>query len=144
MINGCEKKNLEYVKFFSKESIFVVLESYDFLYFRISWVLYLALRKLAYAIYRDFFFTCKIQNFSNFFENFLIFAQNIDCGYTLEPPRRSGSNEYPESVIWSKNKKNRCIPQFCCIKVGFNGYTFHGHVFLVESLETGVYMYMVY
>ena len=26
---------------------------------------------------------------------FLIFAQNIDCGYMLEPPRRGGSNEYP-------------------------------------------------
>ena len=25
------------------------------------------------------------------FDNFLIFAQNIDCGYTLEPPRRGGS-----------------------------------------------------
>ena len=25
---------------------------------------------------------CKIKN-----DNFLIFAQNIDCGYTLEPPR---------------------------------------------------------
>ena len=30
-------------------------------------------------------------------ENFLllIFAQNIDCGYTLEPHHRGGSNEYP-------------------------------------------------
>ena len=37
----------------------------------------------------------------------LIFAQNIDCGYTLEPPRRGGSNEYPQSMFWSKNKKNR-------------------------------------
>ena len=26
---------------------------------------------------------------------FHIFAQNIDCGYSLEPPRRGGSNEYP-------------------------------------------------
>ena len=26
---------------------------------------------------------------------FLIFIQNIDCGYALEPPRRGGSNEYP-------------------------------------------------
>ena len=26
---------------------------------------------------------------------FLISAQNIDCGYPLEPPRRGGSNEYP-------------------------------------------------
>ena len=25
---------------------------------------------------------------------FHISAQNIDCGYALEPPRRGGSNEY--------------------------------------------------
>ena len=41
------------------------------------------------------------------FDIFLIFAQNIDCGYTLEPPRRGGSNEYPQFMFWSKNKKNR-------------------------------------
>ena len=35
------------------------------------------------------------------FDIFLIFAQNIDCGYTLEPPRLE--------------------PQFCYIKVGFKG-----------------------
>ena len=28
---------------------------------------------------------------------FLIFAQNIDCGYTLEPPQCS--NEYPQSMF---------------------------------------------
>ena len=27
-------------------------------------------------------------------------AQNIDCGYSLEPPRRGGSNEYPQSMFW--------------------------------------------
>ena len=42
-----------------------------------------------------------------FLKFFLFFAQNIDCGYTLEPPRRGGSNEYPQSMFWSKNKKNR-------------------------------------
>ena len=26
---------------------------------------------------------------------FHISDQNIDCGYSLEPPRRGGSNEYP-------------------------------------------------
>ena len=31
---------------------------------------------------------------------FLISAQNIDCGYSLEPPRRGGSNEYPQSMFW--------------------------------------------
>ena len=30
---------------------------------------------------------------------FLIFAQNIDRGYTLEPPQRGGSNEYPRSMF---------------------------------------------
>ena len=30
---------------------------------------------------------------------FLISAQNIDCGYSLEPPRRGGSNGYPQSMF---------------------------------------------
>ena len=30
---------------------------------------------------------------------FHISAQNIDCGYSLEPPRRGGSNEYPQSMF---------------------------------------------
>ena len=49
----------------------------------------------------------EIMKISNifFFVFFLIFAQNIDYGYTLEPPRRGGSNEYPQSMFWSKNKK---------------------------------------
>ena len=46
----------------------------------------------------------KIENFyDKEFDIFLIFAQNIDCGYMLEPPRRGGSNEYPQSMFWSKN-----------------------------------------
>ena len=40
----------------------------------------------------------------------LIFAQNIDCGYTLEPPQGGGSNEYPQSMFWSKNKKIMYTP----------------------------------
>ena len=46
------------------------------------------------------------------FDIFLIFAQNIDCGYMLEPPRRDGSNEYPQSMFLSKNKKNRYTPAY--------------------------------
>ena len=30
---------------------------------------------------------------------FRISAQNIDCGYSLEPPRRGGSNKYPQSML---------------------------------------------
>ena len=36
---------------------------------------------------------------------FHISAQNIECGYSLEPPRRGGSNEYPQSMFLSRNKK---------------------------------------
>ena len=56
--------------------------------------------------YTEIFLALKIEIFllKNFYF-FLIFAQNIDCGYTLEPPRRGGSNEYPQSTFWSKNKK---------------------------------------
>ena len=46
---------------------------------------------------------------------FYISAQNIDCGYSLEPPWRGGSNEYPQSMFLSRNKKNNvypCKPQF--------------------------------
>ena len=55
---------------------------------------------------------------------FHISAQNIDCGYSLEPPRRGGSNEYPQSMFLCRNKKNKVYPwkpQFYCIKVGFKG-----------------------
>ena len=39
---------------------------------------------------------------------FILLLKNIDCGYSLEPPRRGGSNEYPRSMIFY-------------IKVGFKG-----------------------
>ena len=39
--------------------------------------------------------------------------------YPLEPPRRRGSNEYPQSVFWAEIRKNvyPCKPQFYYIKV---------------------------
>ena len=55
---------------------------------------------------------------------FHISAQNMDCGYSFEPPRRGGSNEYPQSMFLSRNKKNNvypCKPQFYYIKMGFKG-----------------------
>ena len=41
---------------------------------------------------------------------FLMLAQNIDCGYTLEPPNRGGFNKYPQSMFWIKNKENKYTP----------------------------------
>ena len=45
--------------------------------------------------------------------------------YSLEPPRRGNSYEYPQSMFLSRNKKNNvypCKPQFYYIKVGFKGF----------------------
>ena len=53
---------------------------------------------------------------------FHISDQNIGCGYSLEPPRRGGSNEYPQSMFLSRNKNINvypCKPQFYYIKVGY-------------------------
>ena len=41
---------------------------------------------------------------------FHIFARNINCGYSLEPPWQGG---YPQSMFFSKKKNNnkiKCIP----------------------------------
>ena len=68
------------------------------------------LRKHAHAIYRKCF-GCKNEKFQwKNFDIVLIFAQNIDCGYTLEPPRRGGSNEYPQSMFWSINRYTPAYP----------------------------------
>ena len=57
--------------------------------------------------YTEKFKTKKKENFQlNNSDIFHISSQNIDCGYSLEPPRRrGGSNEYPKSMFLSRNKK---------------------------------------
>ena len=37
---------------------------------------------------------------------FLFLDKNIRCGYSLEAPQRGASNEYPQHMISSRNKKN--------------------------------------
>ena len=38
---------------------------------------------------------------------FLFLALNIAFGYSLEPPKYSGSNKYPQSIFYSKIKNQR-------------------------------------
>ena len=33
----------------------------------------------------------------------------MDCGYSLEPPRRGGSNEHPQCMFWAEIWK---LPEF--------------------------------
>ena len=44
------------------------------------------------------FYIVKMR-FTGVYIIFRISAQNIDCGYSLEPPRRGGSNKYPQSMF---------------------------------------------
>ena len=65
---------------------------------------------------------------------FHISAQNINCGYSLEPPCRGGSNECPQPMFLSRNKKNNvypCKPQFYYIKVGFKESKLYRYVFVM-------------
>ena len=46
------------------------------------------------------FYIVKL-GFTGVYIIFLISAQNIDCGYSLEPQWGS-SNEYPQSIFWAE------------------------------------------
>ena len=50
--------------------------------------------------YTAIFHGCKNDNFQmKNCDMFLNSAQNIDCGYTLEPSQGGGSYEYPKSMF---------------------------------------------
>ena len=49
-------------------------------------------------MYGDYFSAIKNMNFIGENDIFKMFAQNIDCGYTLELPRRDGVIAQPQSA----------------------------------------------
>ena len=51
------------------------------------------------------FYTHK-QGFTGYTLIFLFLLKNINCEYSLEPPRRGCSNEYPLSMFWAEIWKN--------------------------------------
>ena len=61
------------------------------------------------------FYLVKL-GFTGVYINFHISAQNMDCGYSLEPPRGGGSNEYPQSMFWAEMWK---ISEFFIWKFSF-------------------------
>ena len=32
----------------------------------------------------------------------ILLTKTLDCGYSLKPPGRGGSNEYPQSMFWAE------------------------------------------
>ena len=69
------------------------------------------------------FYIVKL-GFTGVYIIFLISAQNIDCVYSLEPPHRGGSNEYPQSMFWAEIWK---ISEFFIWKFSFLG----GKIFII-------------
>ena len=69
---------------------------------------------------------------------FLIFAQNIGCVYTLEPPRclreavLTSTHNLCFRAKLSKNA-NPCKPQFIIQKWGGRGCSLHEHVILMSE-----------
>ena len=67
-----------------------------------------ASRKNAYIILtplKPHFYIVKL-GFTGVYIIFLFLLKNIDCGYSLEPPRRGGSNEYHNPCFEQKYEKN--------------------------------------
>ena len=63
------------------------------------------------------FYIVKL-GFTGVYIIFLISAQNIDCGYSLEPPRWGGSNKYPQSMFCAEIWK---ISEFFILKFSVFG-----------------------
>ena len=86
-------------------------------------------------------FTTKNWKFSDKNSDiFHISDQNIDCGYLLELSCRCGSNEYPQSMFLSRNKKNNvyhCKPILLYKSGVLRGSKLYRYVFVMfEHMPT--------
>ena len=67
-----------------------------------------------------------------------ISAQNIDYGYSLEPPRLGVSNKYPPSMFLAEIGKNMytpMIPSFIKQKCGLTESTLYRNVFVMGKVD---------
>ena len=79
-------------------------------------------------VMKPHFYIVKL-GFTGVYIIFLISAQNTDWGYSLEPPQRGGSNEYPQSMFWGEIWK---ISEFLIWKFSF--FVVNFSVFLNRSI----------
>ena len=70
------------------------------------------------------FYTVKLGFTGGYTLFFLFFLKNIDCGYSLEPPRWGGSNEYHNLCFEQKYEKyqNFLSKNFHFLVVKFSVY----------------------
>ena len=93
----------------SQGSLF--LEFFDIQYESSPWVPNHTSRKHAYIILtplNPYLYTkTGVHKGIRYFSYFC--SKNIDCGYSLEPPRWGGSNEYPQSMFWVEIWKKKSV-----------------------------------
>ena len=94
---------------FGPQKIYFFVHAFEFAAKSKIYILLLSYHQYNYLLHQEnmsvHFYIEKL-GYEGVYLFFLFLLQNIDCGYSLEPPRRGGSNEYPQSMFWGKNKKN--------------------------------------
>ena len=87
--------------------------------------------------------TSKNWNFSDKNSDiFHISVQNINCGYSLEPPRQGGTNDYSQPMFLNRNMKNNVYSyksQFYYIKWGLRGSILRRHVFVMDPEDLALH-----
>ena len=97
-----------------------------------AWVLITRTYLYNFDPLKPHFYIVKL-GFTGVYIIFLILLENIDCGHSLEPPRRGGSIEYPQSFFLGRNIKkylNFCLKIFNFSMINFSVYL-NRHVFLM-------------
>ena len=96
---------------------------------------FVALRKQAYSnILKNLPQKKKKKNENSDKNSDISYFCSKHCGYSLEPPRRGGSNEYPQSMFLSRNKTimyTPVNPSFTISKWGLRGSTLYRPVFVM-------------
>ena len=89
-------------------------------------------------------FTSKNRKFSGKkFWYFFKFLLKTDCVYSLEPRRRGGSNECPQSMFWAEIRKlmyTPVNPSFTTLKWGLRGSKLYGHVFVMVEIDFKIFI----
>ena len=78
---------------------------------------HLSITKTCLFKYTENFTTKKWKFSDKNSDAFHISDQNIDCGFSLELPWPGGSNEYPQSMFLSRNKKIMYTPVNPCFTI---------------------------
>ena len=94
-----------------------------------------------FDLLKPHFYIVKLR-FTGVYIIFLIFTKKIDCEYSLEPPRRSGSNEYYNLCFEQKYNKyqNFYLKTFIFFLVKFSIYL-NRRVFVMRTLRFCVFMF---